>query len=164
MTHVSSPHRLTNTQCKCQWATNPESIPTPNTQPEVYVITMTVCLLWAIELFGSRCRSLTPIQNFPITPRVSYIHVPRFSLEGVNGPLLDPHNTHYLYLFYVLNRETFIGRRPKYELTTHSSTMMMDDPTHAHTPNIMQCPCAYAMLMSLYVLMLHVCCTLHGTF
>ena len=41
---------------------------------------------------------------------------------------------------------------------------MIDDHTHAHTPNIMPCPCAYAMLMPLHVLMLHVWCTLHGTF
>ena len=30
-THIPSPYRLTSTQCKCQWATNPESIPTPIT-------------------------------------------------------------------------------------------------------------------------------------
>ena len=97
-------------------------------------------------------------KTFRITPRVSYTHVTSFSPEGVNGPLLAPPNTHYLYFFfyYVLNGETFIGRRPNYELTTHSSIMMMSDYTHAHTPNIMRCPCAYAMLMSLHVLMSHV--------
>ena len=108
--------------------------------------------------------------TFRLTPWVSYIHTKLFGshrgsltpmfqdfhLRGLTVPfLLCP--THLIYIsFYVLNRETFIGRRPKYELTTHSSTMMMDDPTHAHTPNIMRCPCAYAMLMPLHVLMLHV--------
>ena len=64
-THIPSPYQLTSTQCKCQWATNPESIPTPIIQLEIYVITMTVCLLWATELFGSHRGSLTPmLQNF----------------------------------------------------------------------------------------------------
>ena len=44
---------------------NGQSIPSPITQPEVYVIIMTVCLLWATELFGSHRGSLAPIlQNF----------------------------------------------------------------------------------------------------
>ena len=50
--------------------------------------------------------------------------------------------THIIYIFvYVLNCETLIGRRPKYELTTHSSTLMMDDHTHAHTLNILMSLC-----------------------
>ena len=132
-----------STQCKCQWATNPESIPTPITQLEVYVINMTVCLLWATELFRSHRGSLTPIFQ-------------DFHLRGLTVPfLLRP--THLIYIsFYALNRELFIGHRSKYELTTHSSTMMMGDHTHAHTPNIMRCPYAYAMLMSIHVLMLYV--------
>ena len=84
--HITSPYRLTSTQCKCQWATNLESIPTLITQLKVYVITvclilgnitfritlrvsyahvpvinMTVCLLWVTELFGSHHRFLTPM-------------------------------------------------------------------------------------------------------
>ena len=103
-THIPSPYRLTSTQSKCQWATNPESIPTPITQLEVYVITvclilgnrtfwiapqvsythvpvinMTLCLLWPTELFGSHRGSFTP-------------NVPGFSLEGINGPFLAPPN------------------------------------------------------------------------
>ena len=107
-THIPSSYRLTSTQCKCQWATNPESIPTPITQLEVYVITMTMCLIWATEVFGLRRESLTPIQNFSdhttgllhlyrtfrITPRVSYTHVPGFSHEGINSPFLASPNTH----------------------------------------------------------------------
>ena len=95
------------------------------------------------ELFRSHCGSLIPMFQ-------------AFQLRGLTVPfLLCPTLLIYIY-FYVLNCETFIGRHPKYELTTHSSTMMMDDPIHAHTPNIMRCPCAYAMLMPLHVLMLHV--------
>ena len=106
-------------------------------------ITPQVSYTHVIELFGSHYGSLTPMFQ-------------DFHLRGLTVPfLLRP--THLIYIsFYVLNRETFIGHRPKYELTTHSSTMMMSDHTHAHTPNIMRCPYAYAMLMPLHVLMLHV--------
>ena len=38
-------------------------------------------------------------RTFRITPRVSYTNVLGFSPEGVNGPLLAPSNTHYLYFF-----------------------------------------------------------------
>ena len=110
-THILSPYWLTSTQCKCQWTTNPESILTPITQLEVYVIT--VCLIFGqwnvsdhtagllhpcssdkhdrVSSFGNR--------TFRITPRVSYTNVPSFSLERVNGPLLALPNTHYLYFF-----------------------------------------------------------------
>ena len=73
------------------------------------------------ELFGSHCKSLTPMfQDFH--PR------------GLMTPfLLRPTHINYISL-YDLNHESFIGCRPKYELTTHSSTLMMDDHTHAHTP------------------------------
>ena len=71
------------------------------------------------------------------------------------------HLIHINYIsLYALNRESFIGSRPKYELTTHSSTLMMDDHTHAHTPN---------MLMSLCIcnanvtVISHVTCMMHVT-
>ena len=51
-----------------------------------------------------------------------------------------PCNINYISL-YVLNRETSIGHRPKYELTTHSSTLMMNDHIHAHTPNMLMSLC-----------------------
>ena len=100
-THIQSPYRLTSTQCKCQWTTNPKSIPTHITQLKVYVITMTVCLLWATELFGLRRGSLTPMFQ-------------AFHFRGLTIPfLLYP--THIIYIsFYVLNRETFIGHRPNH--------------------------------------------------
>ena len=105
--HTPSPYRLTSTQCKCQWATNPKSNPdsyhttrnpcdnhdrvsslsnitfwiTPRiSYTHVPVINMTVCLLWATKLFRSHRESLTP-------------NVPGFSPEGINGPLLAPPNT-----------------------------------------------------------------------
>ena len=159
-THIPSPYQLTSTKCKCQWATNSESIPTPITQLEVNVIAMIVCLLWETKLFGSHCRSLTPTELFgshcgSLTPMFQAFH-----LRGLTVPfLLRP--THIIYIsFYVFNSETFIGRRPKYELTTHSSTLMMDDHTHAHTPN---------MLMSLCICnanvtaISHVTCMMHTT-
>ena len=74
-----------------------------------------------IELLGSHLRSLTPM-------------VQAFHLGGLTTPfLLRPTHINYISL-YDLNHESFIGRRPKYELTTHSSTLMMDDHTHAYTP------------------------------
>ena len=81
-----------------------------------------------IELFGSHRGSLTPMFQ-------------AFHLRGLTVPfLLRPTHINYIY-FYVLNRETFIGRRPKYELTTHSSTLMMNDHIHAHTPNMLMSLC-----------------------
>ena len=100
----------------------------------VLVINMIVCLLWVIELFRSHRGSLTSMFQ-------------AFHLRGLTVPFLLS-TTHIIYIsFYVLNRETFIGRCPKYKLTTHSSTMMTDDHTHAHTPMScddnasMQCNC-----------------------
>ena len=98
-THILSPYRLTSTQCKCQWATNPESIPTPITQLEVYEITMIVCLLYAIELFGSHHGSLTPmLHNFLDHTASLFYPCSRIFTKGLTVPfLLRP--THYLYLF-----------------------------------------------------------------
>ena len=109
-------------------------------------------------------------RTFRLMSRVSYTHTQLFishrgsltpmfqdfHLRGLTVPLLLCLK-HIIYIyFYALKHETFVGCCPKYKLTTHSSTMIMDDPTHAHTPNIMRCPYAYAMLMPLHVLMLHV--------
>ena len=95
------------------------------------------------QLFGSHRGSLTPMFNitYRITPRVSYTHVPGFSPEGINGSfLLHPTHINYISL-YALNHESFIRRRPKYELTTHSSTLMVDNHTHVHTPNMLRSLC-----------------------
>ena len=89
---------------------------------------MIVCLLWATELFGSHCLSLTPMFQ-------------AFHLRRLSVPFLL-HPTHIIYIyFYVLTRETSIGCRPKYELTTHSSTLIMNDHIHAHTPNMLMSLC-----------------------
>ena len=135
------------TQCKCQWATNPKSILTPITQPEVYVIHMTVCLLWATEPFRSHHGSLTPMFQ-------------DFHLRGLTVPFLLC-STHIIYIyFYVLNHETSIGRRPKYELTTHSSTLMMNDHIHAHTPNMLMSLCICNANVTANS---HVTCMMHTT-
>ena len=85
-------------------------------------------LFWATKLFGLHRGSFTPMfQNF--------------YLRGLTNPfLLRPTHINYI-LIYALNRESFIRRRPKYELTTHSPTLMMDDHTHAHTPNMLMSLC-----------------------
>ena len=80
------------------------------------------------ELFGSHHESLTPMFQ-------------AFHLTRLTIPFLL-RLTHINYIsFYVLNHETFIGHRPKYELTTHSLTLMMNDHIHAHTPNMLMSPC-----------------------
>ena len=113
-------------------------------------------------------------RTFRLTPWVSYTHTllfeshrrsvtPMFQAFHLRG--LTVHFllclTQIIYIsFYVLNHEIFNGRRPQYELTTHSSTMMMDDHFHAHTPN---------MLMSLCICNAnvtensHVTCMMHTT-
>ena len=127
--------------------TNLKSIPTPITQPEVYVINITVCLFWATELFGSHRGSLIPIFQ-------------AFHLRGLTVPFLV-RLTHIIYIyFYVLNRETSIGRRPKYELTTHLSTLMMNDHIHAHTPNMLMSLCICNANVTANS---HVTCMMHTT-
>ena len=91
-TNIPSPYRLPNTQFKCQWATNPESIPTPTTQLEVNVVI--VCLILGNGFFRITPRISYTHRTFRITQRVSYTHVPSFSHEGINDPLLALPNTH----------------------------------------------------------------------
>ena len=127
MTHASSPHRLHY----------PMQVPMGNksqVNPDSYHTTRSLCDKHGrVSSLGNR--------TFRITPRDSYTHVPGFSPEGVNGPLLlCPTHIIYIY-FYVLNCETSIGRRPKYELTTHSPTLIMNDQIHAHTPNMLMSLC-----------------------
>ena len=114
-------------------------------------------------------------RTFRNTPRVSYTNVTKpfeshrgtltpmfqdFYLRGLTVPfLLYPTHIIYIY-FYVLNPETSIGRRPKYELTTHSSTLMMNDQIHAHTPNMLMslCICNANVTANSYVT-----CIMHTT-
>ena len=85
---------------------------------------ITYVLFLVTDLFGSHYGSLTP-------------NVPGFSPKKNNGPLLaTPTHINYISL-YDLNRKSFIGHGSKYWLTTHSSTLMMDDHTHAHKPNML---------------------------
>ena len=81
-------------------------------------------------------------------------------LRGLTVPfLLLPTHIIYIY-FYVLNRETSIGRCPKYELTTHSSTLMMNDHIHAHTPNMLMSLCICNANVNANS---HVTCMMHTT-
>ena len=149
-THIPSSYRLTSTQCKCQWKINPESIPTLITQLEVYVITMIVSLLWATELFGLLRGSLT-------------LMFQAFHLRRLTAPfLVCPTHINYISL-YDLNHESFIGRRPKYKFTTHSSTLMMNYHTHAHTP--MSCDDRAYEMQSCHFMLCHATCNMqHATF
>ena len=108
---------------------------------------MTVCLLWATELFESQRGSLTNMFQ-------------AFHLKGLTVSfLLRPTHIIYIY-FYVLNRETSIGRRPKYELTAHSSTPMMNAHIHAHTPNMLMSLCICNVNVTANS---HVTCMMHTT-
>ena len=114
-------------------------------------------------------------RTFQITSRVSYTHVTKlfgshrgsftpmfqaFHLRGLTVPfLLRPTHIIYIY-FYVLNRETSIGCRPKYKLTTHSSTLMMNDYIHAHTPNMLMSLCICNANVTANS---HVTCMMHTT-
>ena len=99
-------------------------------------------------------------RTFWITPQVSYTHVPVFSPEGVNGHILALPNTHYLYLLLCFKSRDICWTLSKVRATTHSSTLMMNDHIHAHTPN---------MLMSLCICNAnvtpnsHVTCIMHTT-
>ena len=161
MTHVSSPHRLHY----------PMQVPMGNksqVNPDSYHTTQSLCDK------HDRVSSLGNI-TFWITPWVSYTHVTKlfgshrgsltpmfqdFHLRGLTIPfLLRP--THINYISpYALNRESFIGRHPKYELTTHSSTLMMDGYTHAHTPNMLMSLCISNANVTVNS---HVTCLMHTT-
>ena len=83
-----------------------------------------------------------------------------FHLRGLTVPfLLCPTHIIYIY-FYVLNCETSIGRRPKYELTTNSSTLMMNDHIHAHTTNMLMSLCICNANVTANS---HVTCMVHTT-
>ena len=136
------------------------------TNPDSYHTTGSLCVN-RMSYFGQQNFSeyiaglLHAYRIFRITPRVSYTQLfQAFHLRGLTAPfLLCPTHINYI-SFHSLNRESFIGRRPKYKLTTHSSTLIMDDHTHALTPN---------MLMSLCICnanvtaISHVPCMMHTT-
>ena len=145
-THILSPYRLTSIQCKCQWATNPKL------NPNSYHTTRSLCDN-RVSYFGQRIFS---------DHTVGLLH-PMFQAfrlrELTTLFLLHPTHINYISL-YALNREPFIGRRPKYELTTHSSTLMMDDHTHAHTPNMLMFLC---ICNANVTAISHVTCMMHTT-
>ena len=112
-------------------------------------------------------------RTFRLTPWVSYTHTElfrshhgsltpmfqAFHLRGLTTPfLLRPTHINYISL-YDLNHESFIRRRPKYELATHSSTLMMDDHTHAHTP--MSCDDRAYEMQSYHFMLCHATCNIY---
>ena len=110
---------------------------------------------------------------FRLTPRVFYTHTELFRshrgsltlmfqdfhLRGLTTLfLLRPTHINYISL-YDLNHESFIGHRPKYKLTIHSSTQMMDDQTHAHTP--MSCDDRAYEMQSCHFMLCHATCNIY---
>ena len=161
MTHVSSPHRL---HYPMQVSMGNKS----QVNPDSYHTTRSLC-----DKHG--CVSSLGNRTFRITPRVSYTQVTElfgsnrgsltpmlqaFHLRGLTVPfLLRPTHINYISL-YTLNHDSFIGRHPKYELTTHSSTLMMDGHTHAHTTNMLMSLCICNANVTANS---HVTCMIHTT-
>ena len=161
MTHVSSPHRF---HYPMQVLMSNKS----QVNPDSYHTTRSLCDKHdRVSSLGNR--------TFGITPWVSYTHVTKlfgshrgsltsmfqaFHLRGLTVPfLLRPTHINYISL-YALNRESFIGRHPKYELTTHSLTLLMDGHTHAHTPNMLMSLC---MCNANVTANSHATCMMHTT-
>ena len=175
MTQVSSPH----------WLHYPMQVPMGNksqVNPDSYYTTQSLCDKHdRVSSLGDR--------TFRITPRVSYTHITElfeshagllhpyyrtfritrgsltimfqaFHLRGLTIPfLLRPIHINYISR-YALNHESFIGPRLKYELTTHSSTLMMNDHIHAHTPNMLISLCICNANVTANS---HVTCIIHST-
>ena len=112
-------------------------------------------------------------RTFRLTPQVSYTHTKLFrSHRGSLTPMFQafhlmglmtlflfrPTQFNYISL-YDLNHESFIGRRLKNELTTHSSTLMMDDHTYAHTP--MSCDDRAYEMQSCHFMLCHATCNIY---
>ena len=110
---------------------------------------------------------------FRLTLRVSYTHTElfrshrgfltpmfqAFHLRGLTTPFLL-RLTHINYIsLHDLNHESFIERRLKVELTTHSSSLMMDDHTHAHTH--MSCYDRAYEMQSCHFILCHATCNIY---
>ena len=140
--------------------------------------------LTPIQNFGSRRGSFTLMLNFIslyALTRESFIGCcPTYELTTHSSTLMMDDHTHAhtpniqnfgscrwsftpmlnFISLYALTRELFIGCCPTYELTTHSSTLMMDDHTHAHTPNILMPLC---ICNANVIAISHVTCMMHKT-
>ena len=110
----------------------------------IYLVKSRVFMhLWATDFWVFITGWRTPSQHFyRLSPSVimSNQNYWVFIRGGIYPFLLCP--THVF--FMLCNHETHFGRYPIIELTTHSPRMM-NDHNHAHTPNTMRCPHAYAM-------------------
>ena len=118
---IPNPYWLTSTHYKCQLATNPELIPTPITQLEVYVLIM--CLIFGNINFGSHRGSLTPKQNF-LAHIASLLHPYRifssrggsltpmfqaFHLRGLTTPfLLRLTHINFIIIFFIYTTVSLI--------------------------------------------------------
>ena len=112
-------------------------------------------------------------RTFRLTPQVSYTHTELFgSHRGSLTPMFQAFHlrglttlfllcrTHINYIsLYALNHESFIGRCPKHELTTHSSTLMMDDHTHVHI--LMSCDDRAYEMQSCNFKLCHATCNIY---
>ena len=97
--------------------------------------------LWAIDFRVLTVRCRTPFQRFlDFHRRLRLNQSGFFTQGGICSFLLC-----LTHLFFMLcNHETYFGRCPITELTTHSPRQM-NDHNHAYTPNTMRCSRAYAM-------------------
>ena len=130
-TSIPSPCRLISTHCKCQWATYPESISTPITQLEVYVLI--VCLNFGQHNFSAFTAGLLhPYRNFGSCCGSLTLMFQAFHPRGLTTPSCSTQHTLIIISLYVLNNVSFIGRRPKYELITHSPRMVNNHTVHPH--------------------------------
>ena len=88
--------------------------------------------LWAMDFRVFTAERHLPFQRFLDFHRRLRLNQSEFFTQGG------------IYPFLLCNHETHFRRCPITKLTTHSPRMM-NDHNHAHTPNTMRCPRAYAM-------------------
>ena len=97
--------------------------------------------LWATDFRVLIAEHHAPFQRFlDFHLRLCLNQSEFFTRGGIYPFFLCP--THVF--FMLCNHETHFGRCPITELTTHSPRMI-NDYNHAHTPDSMRCPHAYAM-------------------
>ena len=101
------------------------------------MINMTVCFILGNKLFGLHRGSLTPIHKFWLKPHDSYTHVPGFSPEGINDPLLASPNT--LITFHFMISTVSLYWTSSQRQTQPAFTKSGQQPYHAPTPDSTRC-------------------------
>ena len=116
--HIPSPCRLTNTQCIFQWVSK------SRVTPESYHSTLSLSdnhdrvSSLGNRTFGHLRGSLTPIQKFRISPRVSYTHT---EILDISIGLLHQHiNSGYLHGSLTPTQKFWISPRVSF---THSEIL-----------------------------------------